>query len=117
MTHLEPLRPGLVASPRAGRDADGVPFPQLDDLVVELHPPTPAHDHVHLFLGRVGVAVREAMTRRDALVGQGGLLELEGLGRRAELQVGRAVEHGPDVFQVPLEVPERERHAGNRMLA
>src|SRR5437763_16775029 len=45
---LEPLRPGLVASPRTGRDADRVPLLELDDLVVELHPSAPAQDHVHL---------------------------------------------------------------------
>src|SRR5829696_2884633 len=43
---LEALRPGLVAPPRAGRDAHRVPFVELDDLVVELHPPAPAQDHV-----------------------------------------------------------------------
>src|SRR5436305_14027927 len=50
---LESLRPGLVASPRARRDSDRVPFPELDDLVVDLHPPAAAHDHVHLFLRHV----------------------------------------------------------------
>src|SRR5437867_10448042 len=39
---LEALRPGLVASPRTGRDAHRVPFLELDDLVVDLHPPAPA---------------------------------------------------------------------------
>jgi hypothetical protein len=34
----EALRPGLVASPRARRDAHRVPFLELDDLVVELRP-------------------------------------------------------------------------------
>ena len=33
---LEALRPGLVASPRAGRDAHCIPFLELDDLVVVL---------------------------------------------------------------------------------
>src|SRR5262245_29002173 len=36
---LEALRPGLVASPRTGRDAHRVPFLELDDLVVDFHPP------------------------------------------------------------------------------
>src|SRR5262249_12708292 len=31
---LEAVRPGLVASPRTGRDANRIPLPQLDDLVV-----------------------------------------------------------------------------------
>src|SRR5919197_3647767 len=74
---LEAPRPGLVASPRTGRDAHRVPFLELDDLVVELHPPTPAHDHVHLLLLLVGVTVRKAIARRDALVAQAGSLELE----------------------------------------
>src|SRR4051812_35153492 len=107
---LEALRPGLVASPRTGRDAHRVPFLELDDLVVDLHPPAPAQDHVHLLLRLVRVAVREAVAGRDALVGQPGFLELERLGRRAELQVRRAVEPRPEVLQILLEVPERERH-------
>src|ERR671924_2307474 len=107
---LEALRPGLIASPRTGRDAYRVPLLELDDLVVELHPPAPAHDHVHLLLLLVRVAVREAVAGRDALVAQPGFLELERLGRQAELQIRRAVEPGPDVLQVLLEVPERERH-------
>src|SRR2546428_13811085 len=74
---LETLRPGLVASPRTGRDAHRVPFLELDDLVVDLHPPAPAHDHVHLFLRLVRVAERKAMAGRDALVAQAGSLELE----------------------------------------
>src|SRR5919109_5458523 len=78
---LEALRPGLIASPRTGRDAYRVPLLELDDLVVELHPPAPAHDHVHLLLLLVRVAVREAVAGRDALVAQAGSLELEGLCR------------------------------------
>src|SRR2546421_7542286 len=107
---LKALRPGLVASPRTGRDAHRVPFLELDDLVVDLHPAAPAQDHVHLLLLLVRVAVRKAIAGRDALVAQAGFLELERLGRQAELQVRRAVEVGADVLQVRLEVPERERH-------
>src|SRR5919204_6517443 len=110
---LEAVRPGLVASPRTGRDAHRVPLLELDDLVVELHPPAPAHDHVHLLLPPVRVAVRKAIAGRDALIAQAGLLELERRSRQAELQVRRAVEPGPDVLQVRLEVPERERHGRN----
>src|SRR5881398_3059814 len=73
---LESLRPGLVASPGTGRDAHRVPLLDLDDLVVELHPPAPAHDHVHLLLPDVRVAVREPVVGRDALIAQAGLLEL-----------------------------------------
>src|SRR5215210_7659474 len=87
---LEALRPALVASPRTGRDAHRVPFLDLDDLVVELHPPAPAQDHVHLLLLLVRVTVRKAIAGRDALVAQAGLLELERHGRQAELQVRRA---------------------------
>src|SRR3954463_12610824 len=107
---LEALRPALIASPRAGRDAHHVPFLDLDDLVVELHPPAPAHDHVQLLLLLVRVAVREAIVGRDALVAKAGLLELERLACEAELQVRRAVEVGPEILQILLEVPERERH-------
>src|SRR3954465_9320682 len=111
---LEAPRPGLVASPRTGRDAHRVPLLELDDLVVELHPAAPAQDHVHLLLLLVGVAVRKAIAGRDALVAQAGSLELERLGRQAELKVRRAVEPGPEVRQVLLEVPESERHGRNR---
>src|ERR1700752_1915208 len=52
---LETVGAGFVASPRSGRDAHRVPFPELDDLVVELHPSAPAHDDVHLFLHLVRV--------------------------------------------------------------
>src|SRR4051812_44323849 len=107
---LEAPRPGLVASPRTGRDAHRVPLLELDDLVVELHPPAPAQDHVHLLLLSVRVAVRKAIAGRDALVAQAGLRELERPGRQAELKVRRAVELGSDVLEVLLEVPERERH-------
>jgi hypothetical protein len=55
------------------------------------------------------VAVRKAIAGRDALVAQGGFLELERLCRRAELQVRRAVEPGADVLQILVDVPERER--------
>src|SRR5215207_4873532 len=84
--------------------------------VFALHPPAPAQDHVHLLLFLVRVAVRKATAGRDALVAQAGLLKLERLGRQAELQVRRAVEPGPDVLQVVLEVPERERHGRNPMV-
>ena len=107
---LEALRPAFVASPRAGRDAHHVPLLDLDDLVVELHPPAPAHDHVHLLLLIVRVAVREAIVGRDALIAQAALLELERLARVAELKVRRAVEVGPEILQILLEVPQRERH-------
>src|SRR5918995_2694220 len=58
---LEALWPGLVASPRARRDAHRVPLFELDDLVVELHPPAPADDDVHLLLPHVRVAVGKAI--------------------------------------------------------
>src|SRR5437588_5451736 len=106
---LEALRPGLVASPRTGRDAHRVPFLELDDLVVDLHPPAPAHDHIHLLLLLVRVAVGKAIAGRDALVAQCGSLEAECLGRRTELQVRRAVEPRAEVLQILLDVPERER--------
>src|SRR5712671_6785824 len=107
---LEALRPGLVASPRTARDAHRVPFVEFDDLVVELHPPAPAQHHVYLLLRLVRVAVRKAIAGWDALVAQGRFLERERLGRRAELQVGRAVKLRADVLQILLDVPKRERH-------
>jgi len=110
---LEALGSGLVASPRTGRDAHRVPLLELDDLVVELHPPAPAQDQVHLLLRPVRVAVRKSIAGRDALVAEAGLLELERPGGHAELQVRRAVEVGADILQVLLDIPERERHGGN----
>src|SRR5690242_6686569 len=61
---LEAHRPGLVAAPRTGRDAYCVPLLELDDLVVDLHPPAPAHDDVHLLLRSVRVTVRKAIAGR-----------------------------------------------------
>ena len=110
---LEALRPALVAPPRPGRDAHHVPLPHVDDLVVELHPPAPAHDDVHLLLPLVRVAVGEAVAGRDALIAEPGLLEPQRVARVAELQVGRAVEVGPEILQILLEVPARERHAAS----
>src|SRR5581483_4162670 len=112
---LEAVGPGFVASPRTGRNPHGVPFLELDDLVVELHPAAPADDDVHLFLPDVRVAVREASVGRDALIAQRRLFELERLGCRAELQAWRAVEHGADVLQVPFDVLARERHGYSNM--
>src|SRR3954471_5324586 len=103
---LEARRPGLVASPRTRRDAHRVPPLEVDDLLVELHPPAAAQDHVHLLLLFVRVAVRKAIAGRNALVAQAGPLELERLRRQAELEIRRAVEPGSDVLQVMLEVPE-----------
>jgi hypothetical protein len=57
------------------------------------------------------VPVRKAIAGRDALVAESGLLEAEGLGRRPELEIRRAVEDVPDVLQIPLDVPVRERQA------
>src|SRR6478736_1715748 len=107
--NLEALRPGLVPSPCTGRNAHHVPLLDLDDLVIELHPPVPAHDHEDLLLLLVRVAVREAVIGRDVLIAQARLFELERLTRETELQVRRAVEVGPDVRQILSEVPERER--------
>src|SRR5438093_9001756 len=102
---LEALGPGLVASPRTGRDAHRVPLLELDDLVVDLHPPAPAQDHVHLLLLLVRVAVRKAIAKQDTLVAQAGLLELKRLGRQAELQVRHAIKPGPKILQILPEVP------------
>src|SRR5437764_8816292 len=110
---LEPLRPGLVASPRTRRNAHRVPLLELDDLLVELHPPAPPQDHVHLLLLLVRMAVRKAVAGGNALEAQAGALELERGGCQAKLQVRRAVEPGSHVFQVLLEIPERERHGAS----
>src|SRR3954453_7303687 len=67
---LQALRPRLIAPPRAGRDAHHVPLPDVDDLVVELHPPAPPRDHVELLLLFVGVAIRKAAAGRDALIAE-----------------------------------------------
>src|SRR5256885_10387634 len=85
-------------------------------LFRSLHPPAPSQYHVHLLLLPVRVAVRKAIAGRDALVAQAGSLELERLGRQAELKVRGAVEPGSEVLQVLPEIPERERHGRNRMV-
>src|SRR6187200_3140120 len=110
---LEARRPGLVASPRAGWDPYRVPLLEVAELPIDLHPSAPAHDHVILLLLLVCVAVRKAIAGRDALVGETRLLELECLGRRVELQLGRSVEIGAEILQVRLEVPESEWHGAN----
>jgi len=61
----------------------------------------------------VGVAVREAIAGREALIAQTGLLKLERPGCQAKLEVWRAVESGPDILQVRPEILERERHPCN----
>src|SRR5213080_4765559 len=88
---LEALRPGLVASPRTWRDAHRVPFLDLNDLVVHLHPATPAQDYVHLLLLLVRVSIRKAIAGRNALIAKAALLKLKRLGRQAELQVRRSI--------------------------
>ncbi len=75
--------PPCGATRATGRDAHRV---ARDDLLVELHPPAPAHDD----------------------------LSLELVGRRADLKVRRAVKPGPDVLQVLPEVAQRKRHAAKR---
>src|SRR4051794_5085386 len=80
---LQAVGAGFVASPRPGWNAHRVPLFELDDLVVELHAPAAAHDHVDLLLRHVGVAVRKTAAGRDALVAETRLLERERLGRRA----------------------------------
>src|SRR4051794_7405384 len=107
---LQAVRPGLVATPRARGDTHRVPFLELDDLVVELHAPAPAHDHVDLLLLHMRMAVRKAVAGRDALVAEARFLEPERERRRAELEVRRPVEPGADVLQVLLDVLARERH-------
>ena len=67
-----PSGPASYAAPRTGWDAHHVLLLDLDDLVVELHPPAPARDHVQLLLLLVRVAVREAEAGRDALVAEAG---------------------------------------------
>src|SRR5215472_7277347 len=96
---LETIRPGLVASPRAGRDAHHVPLLDLDDLVVELHPAAPAHHQVELFLLSMRMPVGEAIAGRDALIAKAAVLEPERLAGNAELEVRRAVEVGSEVLQ------------------
>jgi len=50
------------------------------------------------------VAVWEAIAGWDALIAKAGLLKLERLAREAELEVRCAVEVGPDILQILLEV-------------
>ena len=72
---LEALRSGPTPSPCPGRNANHIPLLDLDDLLVELHPPAAAYDHENLLLLLMRVAVREPVVGRDALIAQAGLLE------------------------------------------
>ena len=103
---------GPASYPRhvAGSDAHHVAYLQLDDLLVELHSPVSGHDHVHLLLLLMRVAVWKAITGRKPLVAQAGLFKLERLGRQSERQVRRTAEFGPEILQILFEVRERERH-------
>src|ERR1700742_4209054 len=65
---LKAVRPGLVPSPCTRRDAHDVQLPDVDDLVIELHPSAPVNDHEDLLLLLVRVAIREAIVRRDPLI-------------------------------------------------
>ena len=110
------MRAGLVASPRTRRDAHRVPLIDRDDLVVDLYAPAPTDYHVHLLLCPVRMAVGKPIASRDTLIGQTAALEFERFGRRTELQVRCAIEHRPDLLQILLEVPERERHGAQEVL-
>src|SRR4051794_2988525 len=99
---LQAVRARLVAPPRPGRDPHDVPLSEQDDLVVQLHATAAAHDDIHLLLPPMRMAVREAITRRDALIAEPGVLELERLGREPELQLGISVEVGADILEVVL---------------
>ena len=98
---LETLRPGLVASPGARRDADRVPFLELlDELVVDFIRPLPRRDHVNL-RSRFASGRTESDIGRDAVVAKVGCLAFERLGRRAEPQIRRAVEPGAEELPDP----------------
>src|SRR4029077_3097408 len=58
---LEAVRPALVGSPHGGGDEHHVQLLDVDDLVVELHAPAPAHDHIHLLLRLVRVTEGKAI--------------------------------------------------------
>jgi hypothetical protein len=100
-----PLAPALL-------NAGSTQTLQSSDATTDVIPPDPAHDHIHLLLRPVRVAVRKAIAGRDALVAQRAFLELERLGRCAELEVRSAVELSAEVLQIVLDVPECERHGG-----
>src|SRR5690348_9306605 len=108
---LEPIRPRLEASPHAGSHANRVEQLHVTDVVVHLHPAAAAHHDVDLLLRLVGMAEREAEVRREPLVAQAGLLELEALPREAGLEVRRSPEPLRGVRDVLFEV--RDRVAGH----
>src|SRR5215212_3903106 len=74
---LEPVIARLEGAGDAGRDADRVERRDVDDVVVELHPPSAGEDHVDLL--RLVVAVGEALPGAglDAMEGQSRALGLE----------------------------------------
>src|SRR5262249_522945 len=111
--YLEALWSALVTSPRPWRYAHHVPLRDLDDLVVELHSPAPAHHQVNLLLLLMRVAVREAVRGRDALIPPAGRLEPKRLACAADLEARRAAKVGPPALQTPLGVPGGERHGAH----
>ena len=75
--HLETLGPGLPGPSDRRRHANGVQALDVDDLVVELHPPRARDHHVDLLGPLVAMGHGGTLVRRNALVGEAGVLGLE----------------------------------------
>src|SRR4051794_34959899 len=82
---LQTIGSGLERSRDLRSDADRVQAAHIEDLVVELDPPSAAQDDVDLL--RLGMAVRErrALARPQTKMRDAGPLGLEGRSRDARL--------------------------------
>src|SRR6185437_6437541 len=89
---LDAFGAGLEPTRRLLRDAYRIPLLQLDDLVLELDPHAPVDDEVDLLLGLVPVAERNPEVRRQSLVADPGVLELERHACHPGLEVGSEAE-------------------------
>src|SRR3954462_9977870 len=92
---LQALRPGLEGARRRGRDANGVPRADVEEALVELHPPVAAENDVDLLGFGMAMGERTAHPRPQAEVGDSGALGMEHLARDARFPaVAEAVPRG-----------------------
>src|SRR5437764_4801298 len=89
--HLETVVAALERAYRARRDANDVPLPQLDDLVVELDATGTADHDVDLFLLAMAVAHRGAEAGAVPEVADSEMLGVEMPAREMRLQPRRVL--------------------------
>src|SRR6185436_8842158 len=101
---LGALGAALEAAHRVPVYAQRVEGPQLDDLVLDPRQQAPADHDVDLFLVLVPVSEGDAEVRRDALVADALLLELQGHARHPRLDLALEPEVRRLVLDVVLQV-------------